>query len=191
MKKAVAILGSPRKWGNAELLLEEFLKEFKGKGLKVKKIAISELKIIPCTNCGSCLKTGKCVIKDDMDMVYKGLKEADYLVIASPIYFTNLPGQLKVLVDRCQPFWPRTFVLKKPLKSKHKRRGVFLTVCGFPKPSMFNCSLNLVKILFKVLNVEFYGKVLVPGVDKKGDILKNKEALSKARMLAKRLTKEM
>lgn len=187
MKKIVAILGSPRKWGNTELLLEEFLKEFKGEGLKVKKIAVSDLKITPCNNCSRCLKTGKCIFKDDMDMVCRELREADCLVVAGPVYFTNVPGQLKILIDRCQPLWAQAFVLKKKPGAGKDARGVFLSVCGHPEPSMFNCAVRLMDVLFKVLRVRFYGKVLVPGVDKKGDILKNKVALSKAKTLAKKL----
>ena len=187
MKKVVAILGSPRKWGNTELLLEEFLKGFKRRKFKVKKIVASELKITPCNNCNRCLKTGKCVFKDDMDKVLKEFKEADYLVIASPIYFTNVPGQLKILIDRCQPLWASTYVLKKPPKAKNKRYGIFLSVCGYPGAKMFNCALRMVKILFKSSGVEFYGKVIAPGVDKKGEILKREEILSKVRRLAEKL----
>ncbi|PIU41737.1 MAG: hypothetical protein COS99_04030 [Candidatus Omnitrophica bacterium CG07_land_8_20_14_0_80_42_15] len=191
MKKVLAILGSPRRWGNAELLLEEFLKEFKKKRFTVKKIIVSELNIKPCTNCGRCAKTGRCVIRDDMDKVYEELKDANCLVIASPIYFTSLPGQLKILIDRCQVFWARFFVLKKPVKFKDKRYGVFLSVCGYRLPRMFNCAIVMVKILFKVLNFEFYGKVVVPNIDKKGDILKETKMLSKTRKLAKKLIKEI
>jgi len=190
MKKALAILGSPRKWGNAELLLDEFLKELKSKKVRVKKIRVSELAITPCTNCNRCLKTGRCVFKDDMNMVSKELKEADCIIVASPIYFTNLPGQLKILVDRCQPYWARNFVLKRPV-SKKRKPGVFLSVCGFQKPTMFNCALRLIKVLYIVLGVDLYGKILVSGVDKKGDILKRKDELAKARKLAIKLSKEI
>jgi len=191
MKRVLAISGSPRKWGNSELLLEEFLKEFKEKNIKVKKIVASELNINPCNNCARCLKTGNCIFKDDMKQVYSELEKADCVVIASPIYFTNLPSQLKALIDRCQIFWARFFVLKKPVKTSYKRYGVFLSVCGHPSPKMFNCAIFALKILYKVLNIEFYGKVLVPAVDKKGDILKEEKALSKARVLAKKLIKEL
>lgn len=191
MKRIVAISGSPRRWGNTELLLEEFLKEFKDKRFKVKKITAGNLNITPCNNCARCLKTGKCVFKDDMDEVNRELKDADCLIIASPVYFTNIPGQLKILVDRCQPFWARTFILKKLLKSKTKRYGVFLSVCGHSSPKMFNCSVGLVKILFKILNIEFYGKINVPAIDKKGDILKKEKELLKTRRLAKKLIKEI
>jgi len=187
MRKVVAILGSPRKWGNTELLLEEFLKGFKRRNVKVKKIVASELKITPCNNCSRCLKTGKCVFKDDMDKVLREFKEADCLVIASPIYFTNVPGQLKILIDRCQPLWASAYVLKRPLKTKNKRYGIFLSVCGYPQAKMFNCALRMIKILFKSSGVEFYGKVIAPGVDKKGEILKHEDVLSKVRRLAEKL----
>jgi multimeric flavodoxin WrbA len=191
MKKIVALLGSPRKWGNTELLLEEFLKAFKdNKQYAVKKLAVNDLAIRPCTNCGYCMRKGVCVLKDDMTEVYSELKTADCLIIASPIYFTNISGQLKVLIDRCQIFWARMSVLKKPVTTKRRRYGVFLSVCGFPRTTMFRCAVTLINILFKILNVEFYGKITVPGVDSKGAVLKKEQALLRTRALAKKIIKE-
>lgn len=191
MKKILAISGSPRRWGNTELLLEEFLKEFKKGDFKIKKIVASELKITPCNNCGYCSKKGTCIFKDDMTMVYDELSKADCVVIASPVYFTSLPGQLKILIDRCQVFWARFYRLKKHIKTKNKRYGAFLSVCGYASAKMFTCAAYIVKVLYHVLGVELFGKVNVPGIDRKGDILKKEKSLLKARQLAKKLIKEL
>jgi multimeric flavodoxin WrbA len=191
VKNIVAILGSPRRWGNTEILLDEFLKEFKGGSFRIKKFVAAEMRISPCNNCCRCLKTGKCVFKDDMTELYKEMERADCLILASPIYFTNMPGALKILIDRCQVFWARTYVLKKQLKPDNKRYGVFLSVCGFSSASMFNCANRMAKVLFRVLGIGTFKKIAIPGVDKKGDILKRPEALLKARRLAKRTIKEL
>ncbi|MEE9200220.1 MAG: flavodoxin family protein, partial [Candidatus Brocadiales bacterium] len=115
MKKLLAIAGSPRRGGNSELLLDEAIKAARDIGLETEKLVVDELGIAPCTSCGSCWETGNCVIEDKMQEVYKKLLDADYVVVASPLYFLGVSAQLKALIDRCQALWARRFILKKPL----------------------------------------------------------------------------
>ena len=64
--KILGIAGSPRRNGNTDLLLAEFLKGAASKGAEVKTIYLNDLKITPCQHCDSCFKAGKCKIQDDM-----------------------------------------------------------------------------------------------------------------------------
>ena len=72
----LGIAGSPRRGGNTDLLLAEVMRGAASKGAAVKTIFLNDLKITPCQHCDACLKTGKCKIEDDMQMVYQELEQA-------------------------------------------------------------------------------------------------------------------
>jgi len=75
--KVLGIAGSPRRDGNTDLLLAEAMKGAAHRGAKVKTIVLSDLEIAPCQHCDTCLDTGQCWIKDDMQRVYRELSKAD------------------------------------------------------------------------------------------------------------------
>lgn len=97
----LAISSSPRKGGNSDVLCDEFLRGAAEKGHKTKKIRLAEKKIAPCLACYSCLDSHTCVRADDMAEVFEALKEADVIVLASPVYFYSVCGQMKIMIDRC------------------------------------------------------------------------------------------
>ena len=68
--KILGIAGSPRRDGNTDLLLAEFMKGTVSKGAEVKTIYLEKFKISPCQHCDSCFKEGKCKIQDDMQQIY-------------------------------------------------------------------------------------------------------------------------
>ena len=98
--RVLGIMGSPRIKSNTDLLLDEVLKGTKSLGAEVEKIIVDKLKIAPCREYYGCLRDGNCVIRDDMDDIYLKLLAADIIIVASPIFFYGLTGQLKALIDR-------------------------------------------------------------------------------------------
>ncbi len=127
--KVLVLLGSPRRHRFSEQLTDRFLEPLLEAGCRVTKLAVSALSIRPCTGCDSCRRTGRCVFRDDMDRVMAELDEADWVVLTSPVYFNSVTGALKVLIDRCQPYWARKFVLKLP-PVRPGRRGFLLMSAG-------------------------------------------------------------
>lgn len=101
MKKVLIISSSPRKGGNSDTLCDEFMHGAENAGHEVEKVFLKDKKINYCTGCGACAKTRKCVQKDDMAELLVKLGEADVIVLASPIYFYTVCGQMKVFIDRC------------------------------------------------------------------------------------------
>lgn len=101
--KIVGICGSPRE-GASEYLLNRALNELeKEDSFETTFISVKDKSISPCTHCNECTETkGKCSISDDMDEIYKALKEADGIIMASPIHFGSVSAQLKAVIDRCQ-----------------------------------------------------------------------------------------
>jgi len=96
--KILALNGSPRKEGNTATLLKEMTKDHADVDLDYYNL--NELKIKDCQACFYCKKNDACAIKDDMQVLYKKLREADALVLGSPIYFSVETANTRAFVDR-------------------------------------------------------------------------------------------
>lgn len=184
--RVLGIMGSPRIKGNTDLLLDEALKGTKGLGAEVEKIIVDKLKIAPCREYYGCLRDGNCVIRDDMDDIYLKLLAADIIIVASPIFFYGLTGQLKALIDRCQALWARKYILKQSL-SDLTRKGAFIAVGATRGKQLFDGSTLTVKYFFQAISVKYTDELLIRGVDKRGEIKEHPTALSDAFELGKRL----
>jgi multimeric flavodoxin WrbA len=184
--KVLGIMGSPRVKGNTDLLLDEALKGAQSQGAKIEKIIVDKLKIAPCKEYYGCLRDGNCVIRDDMDNIYPKLLEADRIIIASPMFFYGVTGQLKALIDRCQAIWARKYVLKQKLSNK-ERTGAFIAVGATKGKQLFDGSILVVKYFYQAIEVSYVDELLIRGVDKKGEIKGQPTALSEAFELGKRL----
>ena len=99
-KKILILSASPRKGGNSDILCDQFARGAQEAGHRVEKIRVQEKKISPCLACYGCRGTGVCVQKDDMAAILGKMVEADVLVLATPVYFYSMDGQLKTLIDR-------------------------------------------------------------------------------------------
>jgi multimeric flavodoxin WrbA len=189
--RVLGIAGSPRRNGNTDLLLAEVLKGAASKEAEVKTIVLNRLTMIPCQHCDFCLTEGKCKVKDDMQMIYRELEEADIIVLASPIQFTGVTAQMKAMIDRFQVLWSRKYVLKvPPLGDERNRKGFFISVGGRKAPGMFEPALEMIKTVFTVMNVTYAGELLFSGVDEKGAIRKHPDALRQAFIAGQKLVEE-
>ena len=180
--KVLGIAGSPRRGGNTDTLLARFLEGAASQGAEVKTLRVCELKISGCLHCDACLARGECRVQDDMQMVYQELREADRVVIASPLQFMSVPSELKALIDRCQAFWARKYVLKvPPLGDRRERKGFLISVGGRRTiPNLFEAELVTIKTLFRTMDIVYAGELLAPGIDARGDVLKHPELLEQA-----------
>lgn len=100
-KQVVIISGSPRKDGNSDTLCREFYRGCKEAGHHVIKIDLRDKQINFCTACYACKKLGHCVQKDDVAAIIQEMVKADVIVLATPVYFYSMAGQVKTLIDRC------------------------------------------------------------------------------------------
>ena len=102
-KKVLILAGSPRKGGNSDLLCGAFARGAEEAGHEVEMVYIQDLDIHPCLACYGCRGTGTCVQKDGMAAVLDKMVGADVLVLATPVYFYSMSGQMKTLIDRTLP----------------------------------------------------------------------------------------
>ncbi len=99
--KAVGIVGSPRKNGNTEILTEHTLKAIAEEGLDTELIRLAGLDIRPCDACMACREDEQqCPIDDDLFPLYTKMKEAEAIILASPVYFGSATALLKAFMDR-------------------------------------------------------------------------------------------
>jgi multimeric flavodoxin WrbA len=100
-KKVLILSASPRKGGNSDLLCDRFALGAQEAGHSAEKIFLKDRKINYCTGCGTCsVKHKPCPQKDDMPDILKKMIEADIIVMATPVYFYTMNGQMKTLIDR-------------------------------------------------------------------------------------------
>jgi multimeric flavodoxin WrbA len=100
-KKLLVLSGSPRKGGNSDTLCDRFMLGAKEAGNQVEKIFLRDKRINHCFACGTCQGNGgRCAQKDDMAQILDKMILADVIVMATPVYFYNMNGQMKTLIDR-------------------------------------------------------------------------------------------
>lgn len=104
MNKNVLVLSaSPRKGGNSDTLCDEFIRGAQESGNTAEKVFLGSQKINYCSGCGVCNNTHNCVQKDDMADILNKMVAADVIVLATPVYFYSMDGQMKTMIDRTVP----------------------------------------------------------------------------------------
>jgi len=185
--KVLGIMGSPRRQSNTEILLDKALEGAREAGAEIEKVLVSKLKISPCLEIYACLKDGNCAIKDDMQLLYEKLLEADHIIFTSPIFFYGITSQAKAIIDRCQALWVRGHLLAIGKNDKRERRGVFISIGATRGQKLFDGAVLTVKYFFDAVGVKYFGDLLIRGIDNKGQIMENPEALENAFRLGQEL----
>ena len=101
-KKIVVLNGSPRKNGNTSMLVKAFTEGAESAGNTVTEFFLDSMEIHGCKGCfgGHSSKECPCVQKDDMAQIYTAVRECDVVILASPLYYWNMSGQIRTAVDR-------------------------------------------------------------------------------------------
>lgn len=189
----MAFSASPRKGGNSDIILDKVIEGLQCGGADVEKFFVNELSINPCKGCGGCNRAGRCVIEDSFQELFDKLIVCDGVVFASPLYFMNVPARGKALIDRCQSFWAAKYSLGMDLFTGRKRLGLLVSCSGKkhgPGGShIFRGIEDTMTYVFDALGMEMLKSLLITGVDEKGEILANQDALKKAYKKGLEITK--
>ncbi len=175
--KVVGIVGSTRRGGNTEALTEVALAEIRKEGIETELISLAGKKIAPCDGCRGCLESGKCHIKDDFDTVFAKMKEADGIILATPVYYGAATPQIVSLISR---FYSTD---GKPLRRKIGGPIVIARRAGH--------NFTLAQLMFFFMISE----MIVPGSSywniafgrHKGDVLRDKEGVTTIRNFARNM----
>ena len=165
----LAISGSLRKPSFTEKMLDLCI-EGMGENLELHKFYPHKMKIGPCTSCWSCWgrkRPGECVQKDDFEQILDVYKRADYLLLAAPLYFFDMPATVKNVIDRF-------FVILEPAQieshrgdTEHPKRfgrhpkAVLISSCGFPEIENFDLLRRHFRIICEHTDWRWSGEILI------------------------------
>ncbi|MCQ5128882.1 flavodoxin family protein [Butyricicoccus faecihominis] len=111
-KKVLVVCTSPRIDGNSETLANEFLRGARDAGHETEKVCLYDKTIGFCRGCLACQKTRRCVIRDDANEIVEKMRQAEVIAFATPIYFYEMCGQMKTLLDRSNPLFPGEYAFR-------------------------------------------------------------------------------
>ena len=181
-KNVLIFKGSPREHGNSSMLADRAAEGAKFTGAEVESFFLHHLDIRACDACDTCQDTGVCILMDDMQMLYQKLRDADAIVIASPIYWFTMSAQTKLFIDR----W---YALESPQGSalKGKQFGILLTYGDTdPYSSGAINAIRTFQDMMRYLGGHISGIVYGSAMDI-GDVSKQPELLERAYKLGQKL----
>ncbi|WP_455530452.1 flavodoxin family protein [Ruminococcus sp.] len=171
MSNVVILVGSVRKNGNTARLAHSFA-EGAAKNNNVEIVSVADYNVNPCIGCNSCFtrEGNQCFQDDDMVQIYEKLRNADIVVIASPVYFYGISAKLKAIVDR----------LHTPMRTTFRIRKLGLLLVGAAElANLFDPIIMQYQMVLDFFRLESIGTILVRGIKDIGDI-KGSSALKEA-----------
>lgn len=189
MKNIVCLLGSPRKEGNSDILAAHLVDAASKLGASAGTFKLNRLNYRGCQACMGC-KTGhdRCVLKDDLTHVLEAVGETDILVLASPIYYSEVSAQLKTFVDRTFSFLTPDF-----LANGHKSRLapgkklVFIQTQGQPDENAYQDVFEKLKLFFAWYGFEDAHVIRACAVQEAGDVREREDLFKKTEEIAEKL----
>ena len=180
--KILALVGSPRRGGNTDLLVDALLEGAREAGVQAWKVYLADLQIAPCDGCRICRSTGECIHDDDMSPLYDRLFEADVWVVGTPVYWWGPSAQTKLFIDR----WYR-FAGDGRWRVRGKK-AVLVSAFGDEKPDTPRHLVGMLSDAFAYLGMDFVGQVLV-SASEAGEVAGNRAALDQARDMGRRVAR--
>jgi len=182
MNRVLAIVGSPRRNGNTHILVSKIAEGAKAKGARVEELFLGDLTVTECDGCHRCWQDSVCSKNDDMLSIYPKISQSDALIFGTPVYWYGPTGLMKLFVDR--------FVYFNSPANRDKIRGKSAVIAvPFEEETCETAGLLLefFEKSLAYLEMKLVGKILVPGVSDKGDILQKPEILKQAHELGQSL----
>jgi multimeric flavodoxin WrbA len=161
--KIIGMSASPRKEGNTAWAINKILEGAKEQGAEIQSFYSCDLDIKPCKGCLGCIKSDRCVINDDMQKLYDALRQADALVLGSPVYMGQMTGQAKTFTDRL--FAQITPRFSPHFKEKNAGKKLVLVFTqGNPDSAKFQVYFNYTKEMFQMLEFDVKGVHVIAGL---------------------------
>ena len=179
MSKVLVITTSLRARSNSDILAERMIAGARDAGHEVEQISLKGKDIRFCIGCLSCQKTQKCVLKDDAVWITEKVKNADTLVFVTPIYYYEMSGQMKTLLDRMNSLYP----------SDYRFRKIYLLTTAAEDESYVpeKAVSGLQGWVDCFEKAELAGSLFLGGINNPGEALERKDALNDAYEFGKAL----
>ncbi len=186
MSQILAVVGSPRKNGNTHLLVSAILEGAAREGVSGEVVLLGELTIAECSGCHACWQGKPCSKRDDMNDLFPKIAESDAIVFGTPVYWYGPTALMKGFLDRFVYF-------NCPANRPQVRGKLAVVACPFEEsdPRTAELLLGMFDRSFEYLRMKPAGRITVPGVGEKGDVLKLPEVMDEARKLGERLARRL
>jgi len=181
--KIIALLGSPLLQGNTSRLLDRAIQGAQDAGADVEKIEVTTLNFKACREIFYCREHETCAMKDDMTDLYEKFRDIDGVIIGTPVMTMGIPGVLKSFFDRFQVYFMAKYVRKKSMVQKEKRKmrlGLYLGISGMNVPYVFDGAKLTVHAFFDIIDVQYWGDLLINDMDTIQDLTTRPELLEEA-----------
>ena len=175
MKKILAVVGSPRKGGNTDLLVQKMAEGAVSKGARVDTLWLGKLNIRECDGCHVCWMGKHCSKNDDMLDIYPKITESDAIIFGTPVYWYAPTALMKAFIDR--------FVYFNCPQTRAKIRGKSAAlVIPFEEenPDTAKPVVEFFEKCLGYLEMNLVGSIVVGGAGEKGDVLKKPDRLQEA-----------
>lgn len=189
MSKIVAFVGSPRKKGNVDTIIDTIIKGANENNVEVKKYYLNDMNIKGCQGCLYCRKVPTCAIKDDLVEVYEDVKSAEYIIIGSPVYICQVSAQTKLLLDR---FYPLTTIDKaKHIPRWGDKKLIMVYTQAAPLPIFFKNYFKYTAKHLKGMGLNHYKTIVATKSFEKDSTTKNVKVLKKAYKLGVKISQDI
>ncbi len=186
MKKIVTLLGSPRANGNSAAIAGRFMETAKTHGAEIKTYSLNKLNFRGCQSCMMCkVKLDRCALKDDLEPVLDDIRDADVLVLATPVYFADVTAQMKMFIDRTFSYFVPDFMTNPvPGRLNPGKQLVFIQTQAQPDEKLYNDIYPKYEFFFQVLGFKDNHLIRATGVNDAGDAEKQDRIMKLAESLA-------
>jgi len=181
-KQILGIIGSPRRQGNTDILVDEVLAGAEETGALAEKVILNELEIAPCQGCFLCKENGECVQQDDMAELLEKMQQNNIWVLGTPIYWWGPTAQFKAFLDRWvaadrEIFADRPVILAIPL--------------GGGSSNYARHTIGMFTDVFNYLGMNPIATVLAPGASSPGSVRGHKDVLASARRAGREVVEKI
>jgi len=171
LTSVLGIVGSPRRSGNTETLIDEVLAGAREVGAEIKKFILNEMDIRPCRACNACTKDKKCIQHDDFHSLLKEMERSDIWVLGTPVYWWGPTAQFKAFVDR----W---YSVERAIFSG--KRVVLTVPFGGGATSYARHTVGILEDIIPYLNMRHIATILAPGVHRPGAVRSDDKIMTAA-----------
>lgn len=171
--KILALIGSPRKRGNTDILVNEICRGSKTKGHVVEAVRLYDYEILPCIDCRHCKRREDnyaCTMKDGMQVIYPKLEDSDLIIFGTPVYWYGPTAKMKLLLDRLRPY-----IESRRLKGK---KGI-VVIPSEEGPDCCGPLMEMFRMSFDYLGMKMVGSILARAYER-GEIEKDPEEIKRA-----------
>ena len=179
--RVLGIVGSPRRGGNTETLVDEVLRGAMEAGGHTEKAVLSEMNVQPCKACDACSRVGHCVIEDDMAGLLEKMRGSRVWVLGTPVYWWGPTAQMKAFIDRWYGIDRAVF----------RGRGVVLIVPSGGGSRYAKLTVEMFESIIPYLGMRHIATLQAPGTSGPGSVKRNEALMNKARTTGREAVKEL